>query len=329
LYGQPFRGGTARDDQVHAAIPELRRVLAYVDVGPELEGPPRSLDELAAEVATAGRLRHQGRLAQLGAHLPSMLEELTYWAYDTDAPRAWALLHKAHNAAAGFTRRLGYGGDSLALLDRAAEAARRSQDPHLPLLVTLPRSLLLMAMNQNRSALKLLDMAVAGVQPGLRDADEIAGAIHLRRAIIAARALDPGRAWDYFGQAVQLIKTGRARTDDHGLQFNPANVAIHGAAVAVELGDLDDAARRDHEISDRIISGLVPERRAHHQIDMSRVHVETGDYGKALERLLAAEQTAPQLTRFHPSARAVVAHLVDVRRTLPEPLRRLHTRMSA
>ncbi|WP_199485231.1 hypothetical protein [Actinomadura craniellae] len=47
----------------------------------------------------------------------------------------------------------------------------------------------------------------------------------------------------------------------------------------------------------------------------------------ALKRLLSAERTAPQMTRYHPSARTMVAHLVDVRRTLPEPLRALHNRM--
>jgi hypothetical protein len=64
-----------------------------------------------------------------------------------------------------------------------------------------------------------------------------------------------------------------------------------------------------------VLKGLVPQRRAHHEIDMARMHVETGDYERATARVLGAERTAPQMTRFHPSARAVVGHLVDVRRT--------------
>ncbi|GAA2076698.1 helix-turn-helix domain-containing protein [Actinomadura alba] len=329
LYGQPFRASTGREDQVHAAIPELRKVLAYVDVGPDLAGPPRTLDQLAAEVATARRLLLQARLAQLGARLPAVLEELTYHAHETDSPRAWALLNRAHASAVSFARRLGYTGDALALLDRAADAARRSQDPHLPLLVALPRSLLLMNMSQNKPALTLLTRAADNVQDDRVDAGEVAGALSLRAAIVAGRAGDAGQAWEFFGRAAEMVEAGRAGPPVHSVQFNAANVAIHGAAVAVELGDLDEAARRDHQISEKTINGLVPERRAHHEIDMSRVHVETGDYNKALERLLSAERTAPQMTRFHPSARAVVSHLVDVRRTLPEPLRRLHTRMSA
>ncbi|MFS2291728.1 MAG: helix-turn-helix domain-containing protein [Actinomadura sp.] len=331
LYGQPFRF-EGHDDDVHTVIPELRRILAYVDIGPELAGQPRGLDVLAAEVATARRLLLQARLTDVGARLPAVLEELTFHAYETDDPKVWGLLSRAHYAAVSLARRLGYSGDALALLDRAADAARRSQDPHLPLLVTLPRTLLLMNMGQNRPALTLLDRAAASVQDDRPDAAEVAGALRLRSAVIAARSArsqgDRTRAWDYFGDAAERVN-GRLNAPVHDLQFTAANVAVHGAAVAVELGDLDEAARRDHEITDRTLSELPPERRAHHEIDMSRVHVETGSYDKALDRLLSAERTAPQMTHFHPSAQAVARHLGDVRRTLPEPLRGLLNRMHA
>lgn len=325
IYGQPYHARGA-DDHVHMAIPELRRVLAYVDVGPELAGRPRTLDQLAAEVATAVRLIHQARLLKLGERLPAVIEELTYWAYETDDRRAWELLSQAHNAACSLNRRLGYTGDALAFLERGTDAARRSQEPHRPMVLTMQRSLLLMGMNQCAPALTLLDRASRDVQPDHTDAAEISGALYLRSAIVASRARDDSRAWDYHGQAREIVGRGGVR-GAYGLEFNAANVAIHGAAVAVEVGDLDEAARRDREISERTLVGVAPERRAHHEIDMSRVHIEIGDYDKALERIESAERVAPAMTYFHPSARSVVAHLVDVKRTLPEPLRRLHERM--
>ncbi|MGP4024375.1 helix-turn-helix domain-containing protein [Actinomadura sp. 3N407] len=330
LYGQPY----GHDDHVHAAIPELRRVLAYVDVGPDLAGPPRSLDVLAAEVATSRRLMHKAQLTKIGQRLPAVIEELMFWAYETDDPRAWNLLSRAFGSAVSLTRRLGYSGDALALLERGADAARRSQDPHLPLLVTLARSLLLMGLNEPKPALTLLDRAAANIQDDRPDAGEVGGAIDLRSAIIAARTARDhdhysNQAWEYWGKASERIRQGRGGKPVHGLEFTPANVAIHGAAVAVELGDLDEAARRDHGIEDRTLTMLPPERRAHHEIDMSRVHVETGSYGKAESRLESADRIAPQMVTFHPTARSVVTHLVDVRRTLPEPLRRIYSRMSA
>jgi transcriptional regulator with XRE-family HTH domain len=327
IYGQPYHA-RGQDDHVHVAIPELRRVLAYVDIGPELDAPPRSLDLLAAEVATARRLLHQARLVKLGARLPAVIQELTYWAYETDDPRAWALLNKANSSAVSYTRRLGYTGDALAFMERAADSARRSQDPHLPLLVTLSRSLLLMGMDQIRPALALLDRASQSVEAARPDAVEVAGALGLRSAIVAARAGEADRAWAYHGLARQLVERHQV-VDTHGLCFTAPNVAIHGAAVAVELGDMDEAAQRDRDIGERVLTGLPQERRAHHEIDMSRVHVEVGDYDRALLRVQSAERVAPQMTYFHPSARTVVSHLVTVRRTLPEPLRRLHARMGA
>lgn len=328
LYGQPYRS-LGRDDHVHDVIPQLRRVLAFVDVGPELAGPPRSIDELAAEVATARQLLHKAQLTKLGSRLPSVLEELTYWAYASDTPHAWALLAKALNSGVSLTRRLGYSGDALALLERSAHAARRSEDPHLPMLVTLARSLLLMGMNETSPALTLLDRAAAGIDPSRSDATEIAGAIELRAAIVAGRARDSARGWEYFGRAADRFREHGPGTSIHGLEFTSANVAVHGAALAVEVGDLDEAARRDHDIGDRTLAALPPERRAHHEIDMSRVHVETGDHNKAMSRLLSAERVAPQMTRFHPSAQSVVTHIADVRRTLPEPLRGLYHRMTS
>ncbi|NUS56560.1 MAG: helix-turn-helix transcriptional regulator [Streptomycetaceae bacterium] len=331
IYGQPYRL-PGHDDVVHDVIPELRRALVYVDVGPDLEGQPRDLDVLAAEVATMRQLMVKAKLTKIGARLPAVIEELAYWAHDTDDPRAWALLGRALRDGVSLARRLGYSGDALALVDRATMAARRAEDPHLHPVITLAHALVLMGQNQHRPALLLLDRAAASVEPDRPDAGEVAGAVELRSAIIAARAArgsSDATAWDYFGKAADRVREGVTGAPVHGLEFTPANVAIHGAAVAVELGDLDEAARRDQRIGDQTLSALPPERRAHHEIDMSRVMTEVGDLARAEKRIALADSIAPQMVTFHPTARTVVSHLVDARRTLPEPLRRIHARMSA
>ncbi|NDU79710.1 XRE family transcriptional regulator, partial [Actinomadura sp. DSM 109109] len=137
----------------------------------------------------------------------------------------------------------------------------------------------------------LLDRAAASVRPDRPDADEVAGAIELRSAIVAARAArggDGGQAWEYFGRAAERVRRGGFGVPVHGLEFTAANVAIHGAAVAVELGDMDEAARRDQRIGEKTLAGLPPERRAHHEIDMSRVMTEVGDLDKAQKRIAFA-----------------------------------------
>jgi len=330
LYGQPFHP-SGRPDRVHASIAELRRALIAVEVPPEPEAPPRPLDELLPALAEIRRLQEQARHTRIGARLPALLEEFSWHAHASDDPRAWEALFRTCEASADLCRKLGYHDLAVSSLEAARQAARHVQDPNLPLLIPIRRSLLLSAVDRPAPALTLLGRAARAVDHTRPDAPELLGTALLRSAIIAARAGDR-TAWDHYEQAVELRASAEgAPGTHHGVTtgFTPANVAIHGAAVAVELGDLDEATERDRRIPEETLSALPPERRAHHEIDMSRVHLETGDHDKALTRILQAERTAPQMTRFHPSARSVVTHLVDLRRTIPEPLRGLQNRMGA
>ncbi|KAB2373218.1 helix-turn-helix domain-containing protein [Actinomadura montaniterrae] len=330
IYGQPFRTESPRDDRVHSAISDLRRALVFSDVAPDLDAPPRTLDQLTAEIATANRLRHAARHAQLAARLPAVIEELTWHAHEAESPRAWALLNKAHNLSASLTRRLGYNDLAGQIMERASVSARMSQDPHLPLMMTHRRALLMMNVAAYGPALRMLQRAVGDADTGRPDAVEVVGALHLRAAVVSARGRNAAAAWDHYAQAAEVSRrAGGPSLDTHGSDFNPGNIAIHGAAIALELGDLDEAVRRDQRITDRTVAGMAAERRGHHEIDMSRVHVEAGDYDRALKRLLRAEKAAPQMTRYHPSARAVATHIGHARRTLPEPLRGLLNRMHA
>ncbi|WP_067449656.1 helix-turn-helix domain-containing protein [Actinomadura macra] len=330
IYGQPYRSHTRDHDQVHGSISDLRRAMAYVDVGPELDTPPRALNQISAAVANALALRRQARHLQLAARLPGIVEELTWHVYEVGSPRAWTMLNQAHNLAASLTRRLGYNDLSGQIMERATVSAAHSEDPHLPLMIAHRRSLLMMGVAAYGPAVRLLDKSIRKVDRSRPDAIEVLGALNLRAAVVSARGGKSADAWDYYGQATEVSRAAGGPTlDEHGTDYNPGNLAIHGAAIALELGDLDEAARRDEEISEAALLGLAAERRAHHQIDMARVRVELGDYNRALSRLLTAEQTAPQMTRYHPSARTIVDHLMDVRRTVPESLRQLHNRMSA
>ncbi|GAB3279641.1 hypothetical protein GCM10027589_06310 [Actinocorallia lasiicapitis] len=329
VYGQPFPGRTRAEDGAHAAISDLRRAMAYGEVGPDLFGPPRSLDELAAALGEALTLRHKARHLQLAARLPGLVEELSWHAHEGGGERVWALLTLALNQlAASLTRRLGYNDLSGLIMERAAVAASRSGDRHLPLMVTYRRALLMMGVAAYGPAVRLLDRSIGSVDAALPDAVEVAGSLHLRAAVVCARGQRAGEAWDHYGQAAEISeRAGSPTLDRHGSDYGPGNLAIHGAALALELGDLDEAVRRDTQIPARVLAGMAVERHAHHEIDMARVRLELGDYDRAMTRVLAAERTAPQMTRFHPSARSVVGHLVDVRRTVPEPLRGLQTRM--
>jgi transcriptional regulator with XRE-family HTH domain len=328
IYGQPYRGDTAGDDRVHASIGQIRRALAFVDIPPDLDAPPRTLDRLEAELATCQRLRRAAHHTRLGARLPGLLEELTYHVYDHGDPRAWRLLFGAFETTGELTRRLGYNDLANQILDRSSVAAANADDPHLPLMVIRRRALLMANVAAYQPALKMLTTAAGRVDPAHPGADEAEGSLHLRAAIIAARTGHASTAWKHYGEARRISRrAGNRPLDRYITNFVPGNLLIHGTAVAVELRDWDEVAHRSADVTDEVLLSVSRERQAHHRIDVARAHDETGHRDQALAELLAAERAAPQMTRFHPMAKAAASHLATCYRDMPEALRGLMSRM--
>lgn len=326
IYGQPYRGETYRADRVHASIMDVRRAMACADIPPDLDTPPRPLDQLAAEVPKLQRMLQGALHVQLGAKLPAVITELSAHAHETDSPRAWRILNRTVEIAVSLSRRLGYNDLAALGVEHAVRTAARSDDPNLSLVAHLSRSQLLMDMGAWTPGLKLVGLAARQIDRSTPHSQTVYGALHLRAAILAARAGDGSQAWDHHGEAVEVAEELPARTPDpYGILFTRWNAAIHGAAVAVELEDFDEAIRRDRTVA--LPPSATATRRAHHEIDMGRALVSTGQWDHALRRLLSAERAAPQMTRYHPMARESVGRLIDHHRALPEPLRVLQDHM--
>lgn len=330
LTGQPYRGRTAASDRIHAAIPEIRQAVAYWDIAPELDVPPRPLAELAADVERAGRLRMEASYVQLGALLPGLIKELAAHVHQlTGAGRAQAfgLLAEAYTAVDSMAYKLGYMDLFALAVERVAWAAAQADDPLLRPVAAMRRSSVFLATGGWDGGITLLARAGREVDQGQGDDATLSvyGTMHLRSAILAARANRPSSAWDSIGQAGEVSERLGHDTKDYGLLFGPTNVAIHGVAVAVELGDADEAVRRGSDLE--LPEDLPRERSSHHFIDLSRAWLWQGQPDKALACVTKAERLAPQRTRYHPMARQTVTQLLDHRRRLPEPLRGVATRM--
>jgi len=329
LTGQPYRGRTPASDRIHASVPGIRHALAYWDVPPELAAPPRPLAELAADMATAGRLRMEASYAQLGAMLPGLIKELAYHAHTlagADRERAFRLLAGAYTAVDSMAYKLGYMDLFTLAVERMAWAAQQAGDPLLRPVAAIRRSSVFLATGGWDGGMTLL--ARAGREIGDEGDDatlSVRGTVHLRSAIMSARAGRDSAAWDSIGQAADVAGRVGRDTTDYGLLFGPTNTAIHGVAVAVELGDADEAIRRGERLE--LPPGLARERSSHHFIDMSRAWLWAGKPDEALECVTTAERLAPQRTRFHPMARQTVSQLLDYRRRVPEPLHGIATRM--
>jgi transcriptional regulator with XRE-family HTH domain len=329
LQGQPYRGKSQRTDAVHATIPDVRRALACLDMAPDLPTPPRSLDELTRERNQARELLRNAAHVKLGLLLPAAIEELTVHAIETEEQRAWRLLSNMLSLAFALSRRLGYHDLAQVALEGASRAADKGDDPNLPHVIALSRALQLFSLGSWTTASKLMFRTASRIDQANEGALHVLTAAHLRGAIAAARASAGSAAWEHHGlamEAVERIPFARQEADPYGLQANAGNVHIHGCTVAIETEDYDEAVRRDGDLV--LTPALSASRRAHHEIDMSRALLAVGKHEKAMERLSTAEKTAPQLTRFHPAARETARSLDAHFRVVPEPLRRIVSRMT-
>lgn len=331
LTGQPYRGSDVRSDRIHAAIPQIRQALVYWDIPPILDVPPRPLDDLAAETEHVNRLRMQASYVELGALLPALLSELTVHAHQARDPqksRTFRLLADAYTAVDSMAYKLGYLDLFALAVERMSWAASQADDRMLGPVSAIRRSAAFLATGAWDGGVRLLDRAGRDIEDNLSDhpaASAVLGTVNLRTAIMAARGGRASPAWDAISRAREVSgRTGR-ETQDYGLLFGPANVAIHEVAVAVELGDADEAIRRSAGLT---LPASVPrERSSHHYIDLSRAWLWQRDHTKALACVARAEQLAPQRTRYHPMARETVIRLLDIQRQMPQQLRGLAARM--
>ena len=84
-----------------------------------------------------------------------------------------------------------------------------------------------------------------GLEAGPMDeaARSVYGSLHLRSAVLAARAGRRPESDGHLAEARNLARTVPAAANHYGMEFGPANVALYEIAVAVDLGDAGRALR--------------------------------------------------------------------------------------
>jgi len=323
LTGQPYRRAE-RSDRVHATVPDIRRALLSWDV-PDEQVPPRSFQELRADVTRASRLGRDARYGQLGELLPGLLEELTtacHAADERDQPALFGLLSEAYTGVTGIAYALGYFDLRSLAMDRVQSAAVASQDRLRIARTQWQRSTLFLAAAAYGKGALLLDRVRHDLGSDVAHMDEptlsVYGSTHLCSAIAAARTPDASAAWDHIREAREIARLQGRDANHYGLEFGPSNVGMHAVAVAVEMYDGGEAVRLAREI--RLPAGVAPVRRGHYYIDLARAYLYAGDRKRSLETLQRARRVSPQQTRNHPMVRETTRMLVDLERRRSESL---------
>jgi transcriptional regulator with XRE-family HTH domain len=332
LNGQLYFRDEPRPGPVHASILALHGALARYHIPLEPVQLPRSLAELRSAVDQMNRLRQAGNYARLGPLLPGLLDEAAYAAHlapGDQRPEVFRLLAAVYFAAHSVAYKLGY--DQLATIaeNRIVWAAGRSDDPLLIAVANWTRCTSFLATGAATggagyaAGLKLLGDTRATLDDDLPRGDptllSVYGALHLRKAILAARAAKPATAWAHIDAARETVARG-ARDSNPGylLTCGPVNSRIVEVAVAVELGDGTDAIVRAEGLA--IPAELPAVRTGHHYVDLARAYLWHGSRDGALKALLAAEHHAPQHARHHPMTHETLGVLVQQGRRCPDSL---------
>jgi lipopolysaccharide biosynthesis regulator YciM len=92
---------------------------------------------------------------------------------------------------------------------------------------------------------------------------------------------------------------------------------LHRAAAAVELGEGAMAISVHESLDQAAFQALLPERRAHHYLDMARGYAQVGEVERAGDMLLEGDLLAPAEIRCRPIAHEVMSDVL--RRTRGTP----------
>jgi transcriptional regulator with XRE-family HTH domain len=155
----------------------------------------------------------------------------------------------------------------------------------------------------------------------------VLGALYLKSAVAAARRGDRSTAIDLLDEAGRAASQLNADRNDFWTAFGPTNVAVHAVTIAVELGEPGYALEQARRV--RLSRLPVPERRAHHLIDVAKAHGQSRQDSEAVKLVLAAEKLAPEEVRLRPTTRTLIADILHRAPVVGDELRGLAHRLTA
>jgi transcriptional regulator with XRE-family HTH domain len=332
LVGQPYNLDGPRRDPIHDFIPGLRTALAFWDLPPDVDTPPRPTAELLADARRVSAMCRLDRNTKVIELLPSLLPEALVAFHESPdgqehAVLADVLMTLLHAGRTGVYK-FGYHDLTDIVGERINWVAAQTQDPLMKTFAAWNVINSLLPKGANGVGLRLMDKARAEIADAARTDNTLlraTGALHLRSSILAARAGMADDAIAYVGEAQQIATRLPEDSDDDwkNLMFGPTNAGIHGVAVAIESQDVPLALT----LADRLhlpdqMTAWIPARIGHHHMDLARAYFWQGKNDKALTSLMNARKVAPQQTRNHPTTREVTGLLVRAYRRSNEPLAR-------
>jgi transcriptional regulator with XRE-family HTH domain len=320
LTGQPWfpePGGPG-----HEAVPAIRKALLALD--PSREAQPRALAALEQDVLATGRLwqTEPNCYSAVVPLLPDLLTEtriVARTATGGDRRTADRVLSLLHQITQEVMARLGEPDLSWIAAHHSLLAAEEADDPVLAAASAWRVCHALLRVDDVDEVHTMATRAAASLQrsftdPG-REQLSVYGALHLVAAVATARAGEGREALDLLGLARATADRIGGDRNDFWMTFGPTNVAIHGVAIQLELGNPLQALREATAVVD--LSGLPSlERRSTHHVHLAHAHSLRREDDEAVRALLVAERSNPEGLRYNMLVRDLVRGLLRRRRRI-------------
>ena len=320
-------------EEIRTALERYDSMSAYFDAAP----CPPPLADMRKAVNHAWLTYQYGRYGMLTRALPKLLRDAQAadagYAADEQVREAAHLLGQVYQIASSVLRKLGECDLAWLAADRSMAVAQRADDPLLAGIATTRVCNALVAMGRPRPALEL-NVRIAGrLAPG-GDNDvrperlSVYGMLLLQGAMAAARIGDSATVDDLLAGADEAAKLLGGDHNHYWTSFGPTNLELHRAAAAVELGDGGRAVETHLRLSEPAFNALLPERRAHHLLDLARGYSQIGDVASAGDMLLRGDRLAPSEIRCRPIAHELMSEILRrTRGAPPQPIAELAEHM--
>jgi transcriptional regulator with XRE-family HTH domain len=324
----------AEVEEIRSALEHYDQVSAFFCNPPE----PRPLAELSKAVGHAWQTYQHAKYGDLARALPRLLRDTQAAdAAHAGSDRTCAAAHQlaqVYQLASSVLRKLGELELSWLAADRSIAVAQRTGDPLLAGVAAYRVSLALMALGRGRPALEINVNIANRLAPGnygepvTPERLSVYGMLLLQGAMAAARIGDSASVRDLLIAAEDAARALGGDQNHYWTSFGPTNVQLHRAAAAVEMGDGRIAVDTHEHIDRSGFGALLPERRAHHYLDIARGYAQIGDVDRASEMLLEGDRLAPWDIRCRPIARELLSDVLRrTRGTPPAPLAELAEHM--
>ena len=322
-------------EEIRAALERYDQMSAFFQPVPQ--APP--LTEMRKAVSHAWLTYQHAKYGILARKLPSLLRDAQAadsahaGAGGEEAREAAHLLGQVYQIASSALRKVGEHELSWLAADRSIAVSQRAGDQLLAGMASHRVGMALLSLGRVRSALEVNvnianRLAPATAEAATPDRLSVYGLLLLTGAMAAARIGDSATVRDLVSGAEQAAHALGGDFNYYWTSFGPTNVELHRAAAAVELGAGGKAVETHNKIDHECFAAMLPERRAHHYLDIARGYTQLGDVERASEMLLAGDRLAPSEIRCRPLAHEVIADVLRrTRGTPPAPIAELAEQM--